>query len=49
MRKVSGVILAAMLMLVPMAASADGLWSISAMLHEKKWVDLTHPFDAEIP
>lgn len=49
MRKVSGLILAATLMLVPMVAPAEGLWNVSAMLHGKKWVDLTHPFDADIP
>jgi len=49
MRKASGLIFAATLMLVPMVALADGLWSVSTMLHAKKWVDLTHPFDADIP
>lgn len=36
MRKVSGLILAATLMLVPMVAPAEGLWNVSAMLHGKK-------------
>jgi kynurenine formamidase len=49
MRKVSGLILAATLMLGSMAARADGLWAVSEMLHAKKWVDLTHPFDGAIP
>ena len=49
MHKVSGLILAVTLMLAPMAARADGLWDVSVMLHTKKWVDLTHPFDADIP
>jgi kynurenine formamidase len=42
-------ILAATLALASMATRADGLWDVSRMLHERKWVDLTHPFDGEIP
>src|SRR5690349_4141154 len=49
MRKASVLILAATLMSTPMMASADGLWNVSAMLHAKKWVDLTHTFNADIP
>jgi hypothetical protein len=49
MRNAWGLVLAGTLMSVPMMASADGLWHVSALLHAKKWVDLTHPFDADIP
>jgi kynurenine formamidase len=49
MRKRSGLILAATLMLASMVTRADGLWEVSSMLHGKKWVDLTHSFDGDIP
>jgi kynurenine formamidase len=49
MRKAAGWMIAAALLLAPMAARAEGLWDLYATLQTKKWVDLTHPFDADIP
>ena len=36
-------------MLVPAARAAEGLWQIYDQLKARQWVDLTHPFDADIP
>jgi kynurenine formamidase len=33
----------------PVSARADGLWDLYATLQAKNWVDLTHPFDTDIP
>jgi kynurenine formamidase len=41
-------LLAVLLAVVP-AAGAQGLWPLYDTLHAKRWVDLTHPFDADIP
>jgi kynurenine formamidase len=39
----------AALVLAPAAARCDGLWGLAHTLHAKLWVDLTHPFDVDIP
>src|ERR1700751_5068726 len=48
MRKVLGLVLAASLLL-PVSARAASLWDLYATLQTYKWVDLTHPFDTDIP
>ncbi|HXP29897.1 MAG TPA: cyclase family protein [Stellaceae bacterium] len=42
------VVLAASVIVAP-SARAESLWRIYDTLKAKPWVDLTHPFDAEIP
>src|SRR6185312_12163017 len=49
MRRATGWLIAALLLLTPAAAHADGLWTLYATLQSKTWVDLTHPFDTDIP
>ena len=34
---------------MPSIARADSLWGLYTMLQTHKWVDLTHPFDTDIP
>jgi kynurenine formamidase len=48
MRKLLGWAIAASLLL-PGLARADGLWELYTTLQTHKWVDLTHPFDTDIP
>ncbi len=49
MRKAIGGSIVAAMLLAPVAARAEGLWDLYATLQTKKWVDLTHPFDTDIP
>jgi kynurenine formamidase len=49
MHRALSLIMAVAFVLASLAARADGLWDVSKRLHEKKWIDLSHPFDADIP
>jgi len=49
MRKLVAGTIAAVLVLSPVAARGDGLWEIARTLQARRWVDLTHPFDVDIP
>lgn len=49
MRKLVAGTIAVVLVLAPVAARGDGLWGIARTLQAKRWVDLTHPFDVDIP
>src|ERR1043166_2989504 len=49
MRRTIGWALTLMFLFAPAMAKAESLWDLYTTLQTKKWVDLTHPFDADIP